>query len=113
MMYSGCTYAYRDSAWECSLDNFPTDVSADLPFCGGGNQYNPSVDGMSEAHIENGIFTCETRTAGFDDTGHEPFIFAFLVRDVVTETEPDEEPEEQEELDDQDPDSPYYNGDME
>jgi len=36
---------------------------------------------MSEAHIENGVFTCETRTSGFEDTGHEPFIFAFLVRD--------------------------------
>ena len=82
MMYSGCTYAYRDSAWECQLTNFPTDVTADLPFCGGGNQYNPSVDGMSEAHIENGVFTCQTRTAGFEDTAHDPFIFAFLVRDV-------------------------------
>ena len=47
----------------------------------GGNQYNPSVDGISEAHIEDGVFTCETRTSGFEDTGHEPFIFAFLVRD--------------------------------
>ena len=82
MMYSGCTYAYRDSAWECSLDNLPSGITADVPFCGGGNQYNPSVDGMSEAHIENGVLTCLTRTAGFDDTGHDPFIFAFLVRDV-------------------------------
>ena len=81
MMYSGCTYAYRDSAWECSLDNLPSGITADVPFCGGGNQYNPSVDGMSEAHIENGVLTCQTRTAGFDDTGHDPFIFAFLVRD--------------------------------
>ena len=47
MLFSSCTYAHRDSPWECSLDNFPTDVTADLPFCGGGNQYNPSVDGMS------------------------------------------------------------------
>ena len=83
MLYSSCTYAYRDSTWECSLDNLPSGITADLPFCGGGNQYNPSVDGMSEAHIENGVFTCATRTAGFDDTGHDPFIFAFLVRDDV------------------------------
>ena len=81
MLFSSCAYAHRDSPWECSLDNFPTDVTADLPFCGGGNQYNPSVDGMSEAHIENGVFTCETRTSGFEDTAHDPFIFAFLVRD--------------------------------
>ncbi len=85
MMYSGCTYAYRDSAWECSLDNLPSGITADVPFCGGGNQYNPSVDGMSEARIENGVLTCQTRTAGFDDTGHEPFIFAFLVRDEESE----------------------------
>ena len=81
MLYSSCTYAYRDSAWECSLDNLPSGITADIPFCGGGNQYNPSVDGMSEAHIENGVLTCTTRTAGFDDTGHDPFIFAYLVRD--------------------------------
>jgi hypothetical protein len=36
---------------------------------------------MSEAHIENGVFSCASRTAGFEDTGHDPFIFAFLVRD--------------------------------
>ena len=82
MQFGSCTYAYRDSPWECNLDNLPSGITADVPFCGGGNQYNPSVDGMSEAHIENGVFTCETRTAGFEDTGHDPFIFAFLVRDV-------------------------------
>ena len=81
MMYSSCTYAYRNQPWECTLDNFPTDVTADLPFCGGSNQYNPSVDGMSEAHIENGVFTCTERESGFDSTGYDPFIFAFLVRD--------------------------------
>ena len=82
MGFSSCTYAYRDSPWECNLDNLPSGITADLPFCGGGNQYNPSVDGISEAHIENGVFTCQTRTAGFEDTAHDPFIFAFLVRDV-------------------------------
>lgn len=81
MLFSSCSYAYRDSPWECSLDNLPSGITADLPFCGGGNQYNPSVDGISEAHIENGVFTCESRTSGFENTGHDPFIFAFLVRD--------------------------------
>ena len=94
MMYSSCTYAYRDQPWECSLDNLPSGITADLPFCGGGNQYNPSVDGMSEAHIENGIFTCQTRNAGFDDTAHDPFIFAFLVRDGAEEES--QEPEQEE-----------------
>ena len=81
MQFGSCTYAYRDSPWECNLDNLPSGITADIPFCGGGNQYNPSVDGISEAHIENGVFTCPTRTAGFEDTAHDPFIFAFLVRD--------------------------------
>ena len=81
MAFSSCTYAYRDSPWECNLVNLPAGITADLPFCGGGNQYNQSVDGISEAHIENGVFTCETRTAGFEDTAHDPFIFAYLIKD--------------------------------
>ena len=81
MEFSSCSYAYRSQPWECQLPNFPTDIAADVPFCGGGNQYNPSVDGISEAHIEDGVLTCQERTAGFEDTGHDPFIFAFLVRD--------------------------------
>jgi hypothetical protein len=81
MLFSSCSYTYRGQPWECGIEGFPTDVTADLPFCGGGNQYNPTVDGISEAHIENGVFTCPQRTDGFENTGHDPFIFAFLVRD--------------------------------
>ena len=93
MMFSSCTFAYRNQPWECQLTNFPTDITADVPFCGGGNQYNPSVDGMSAAHIENGVFTCAERSSGFDDTGHDPFIFAYLVRDGVQEDVPEPSPE--------------------
>ena len=85
--FSSCSYSYRDSPWEATMGNFPTDVCADVPFCGGGNQYNPSVNGISEAHIENGIFTCQERTSGFEDTGYDPFIFAFLVRDGENNSE--------------------------
>ena len=93
MAYSGCTYSYRNQPWECQLTNFPKDITADVPFCGGGNQYNPSVDGMSAAHIENGVFTCAERSSGFDDTGHDPFVFAYLVRDGAQEDVPEPSPE--------------------
>ena len=63
------------------MDGFPTDVCADVPFIGGSNQYNPSVNGFSLAHVETGVFSCQERMSGFDSTGYSPFIFAFLVRD--------------------------------
>ena len=85
MQFSGCSYAYRDQPWEARMGGFPTDVNADVPFLGGSNQYNPSVNGFSLAHVENGVFTCEERMNGFDSTGYDPFIFAFLVRDGVQE----------------------------
>lgn len=81
IQFSGCTYAWRNQPWECSLDNFPKDVAADILFAGGSNQFNPTVDGMSKARIENGILTVEERVSGFESTGYDPFIFAFLVRD--------------------------------
>lgn len=81
MEFSSCSYSYRKLPWECQLPDFPTDISMEIPFCGGGNQFNPTVDGMSVARIENGSFYCDERTAGIEDTGHEPFIFAYLVRD--------------------------------
>ena len=39
-----------------------------------------SYEGGS-ATLENGVFTCQERMSGFDSTGYDPFIFAFLVRD--------------------------------
>ncbi|MBR5677827.1 MAG: hypothetical protein IKX20_06790 [Paludibacteraceae bacterium] len=81
MQFSSCSYSYRNQPWEANMGNFPTDVNADVPFLGGSNQYNPSVNGYSLAHIENGVFTCQERMSGFESTGYDPFIFAFLVRD--------------------------------
>ena len=81
MQFSSCSYSYRNQPWEAQMENFPVDVNADIPFLGGSNQYNPSVNGFSLAHVENGVFTCEERMNGFDSTGYDPFIFAFLVRD--------------------------------
>ena len=88
MQFSSCSYSYRNEPWEAQMVNFPTDVNADVPFLGGSNQYNPSVNGFSLAHVENGVFTCQERMSGFESTGYDPFIFAFLVRDGVQEEEP-------------------------
>lgn len=87
MQFSSCSYSYRSQPWEAVMGDFPTDVNADVPFLGGSNQYNPSVNGFSLAHVENGVFTCQERMAGFESTGYDPFIFAFLVRDGENNTE--------------------------
>ena len=81
MQFRSCSYSYRSQPWEAQMGNFPTDVNADVVFLGGSNQYNPSVNGASLAHVENGVFTCPERMSGFESTGYDPFIFAFLVRD--------------------------------
>ena len=59
----------------------PADITADVPICGGGNQMHPECDGMAEAHIENKVLSNQRRVMGFWDTGHDPFVYAFLVRD--------------------------------
>ena len=87
MQFSSCSYSYRNQPWEAQMVGFPTDVNADVPFIGGSNQYNPSVNGFSPAHVENGVFTCPERMSGFESTGYDPFIFAFLVREGESNTE--------------------------
>lgn len=81
LMFSGVSYAYRESLWEVTMEQLPADITADVPICGGGNQFHPECDGMAEAHIENKVLTSERRVMGFFDTAHDPFVYAFLVRD--------------------------------
>ena len=75
------SYAYRDLPWEATIQGLPTDFTLDIPFPGGYNQGNPDMDGMQEARIENGVFTCQERVSGWGSTGYDPFIFLFAVRD--------------------------------
>ena len=82
MLFASCTYAYRDSPWEAILEEMPADVAADVPVPGGGNQFHPDCFGMGECHIENKTFTMDRRVLGFWDTGRDPFVFAFLVRET-------------------------------
>ncbi|MCR5535774.1 MAG: hypothetical protein K6F47_11510 [Bacteroidaceae bacterium] len=79
--YDSCSFDHLDSRWEAQMEKFPKDVNSDVPFFGGNNQNNPSVNGFSLAHVENGVFSCESRMISFGDTGSDPFVFAFLVRD--------------------------------
>ena len=81
LKFSGVSYAYRESLWEVTMEQLPADITADVPICGGGNQMHPNCDGMAEAHIENRILTSQRRVMGFFDTAHDPFVYAFLVRD--------------------------------
>ncbi|MBR4351490.1 MAG: hypothetical protein IKQ01_00305 [Bacteroidales bacterium] len=81
LQFSSCSYAYRDSLWEVTMEQLPADITVDVPICGGGNQMHPNCDGMAEAHIENKVLTSQRRVMGFFDTGHDPFVYAFLVRD--------------------------------
>ncbi len=81
LQFASCTYSYRDSPWEATLEELPADITADVPVPGGGNQFNENCFGMGECHIENKIFTMDRRVMWFWDTGREPFMFAFLERD--------------------------------
>lgn len=65
-----------DEPWEGIFDNLPLDVQAELPFCGGTQQYNNEFTGMSEILIKDGKFFSRYRCS-YPET---PFCFAFLVR---------------------------------
>lgn len=88
--FRSCSYAYRESAWECTFAALPSGLDVDVPFFGGGNQMNPAVNGCGEAHIEGTTFTMEERVSGFQDTSYDPFIYAFLIRDEEEESEEEE-----------------------
>ena len=79
--FSNCLYAHRQTPWEGTLNNVPTDITADVAFIGGHNNYNPNFTGVGEAHIENGVFTMQERMYNFTEGSPKPFIHAFLVRD--------------------------------
>lgn len=80
MGFSNCQYAQRQTPWEGTLVNVPTDITADVAFIGGRNTYNPNFTGVSEAHIEGGVFTMPERMYNFTEGSPKPYIHAFLVR---------------------------------
>lgn len=80
LQVSSVSYYYEKSPFEITLPSFPNDVSAIIPLPGGSCQYNPSVDGMSEARINQGKLYITDRVGGFTSTAYYPFMFAYLVR---------------------------------
>lgn len=79
--YSG---SMANIPWDIPIKNFPTDVDVYLPFFGGLNRQNPTVDGISEARIAGGNLKMDERVTNFDANETMPFAFAYLVRDGVT-----------------------------
>ena len=65
------------------LEGFPEDASADVFLVGGGQQTGLKGAYIAEGRIENGILTVTSPTASMGDTGENPFLFAFIVRDSV------------------------------
>ena len=65
------------------LDGFPEDASADVFLVGGGQQSGFKGAYTADGRIENGILTVSNPTASMGDTGENPFLYAFIVRDSV------------------------------
>ena len=65
------------------LEGFPEDASADVFLVGGGQQTGLNGAYIAEGHIGDGILTVTNPSASMGDTGENPFLFAFIVRDSV------------------------------
>lgn len=63
------------------LEGFPEDASADVFLVGGGQQTELKGAYIAEGRIEDGILTVTSPSASMGDTGENPFLFAFIVRD--------------------------------
>lgn len=89
LMYTGCTYAMRDSDWDAFFENLPKDITVDLPVIAAANYKISSLGSVNECHIEDGYFSfpAAERGLGMDNTGNDVFCFAFLVRDNEPEPE--------------------------
>ena len=65
------------------LEGFPEDASADVFIVGGGQQTGLKGAYIADGRIENSILTVTNPTASMGDTGENPFLFAFIVRNSV------------------------------
>ena len=76
MKYGSATSAAEKEPWEGLVENLPNDVQAELPFCGGAQQYNYEFTGLSEILLKRGKLFSRYRCK----QPSVPFCFAFLVR---------------------------------
>ena len=83
LMYSGCSFAARSTDWEALLQNFPDDVNVDVPIMASYNYRYTHLGGVTEFHLEDGYMTfpASERSGSWDNTGNNPFVFGFLIRD--------------------------------
>lgn len=65
------------------LEGFPEDASADVFLVGGGQQTGLNGAYIAEGHIDGSILTVTNPSASMGDTGENPFLFAFIVRDAA------------------------------
>ena len=65
------------------LEGFPKDASTDVLLVGGGQQTGLKGAYIAEGRIEDGILTVTNPSASMGDTGENPFLFAFIVRDAA------------------------------
>ena len=87
MMFTSCTWAWRDKDWEAFLEKLPEDVNVDVPVISASNYKFPHLGAITESHLEEGYFTLPVneRASGFENTGNYVFSFGYLVRDFVEE----------------------------
>ena len=88
-MYSGCSFAARSTDWEAMLQNLPEDINIDVPIMASYNYRYSHLAGVTEMHLEDGFMTfpASERSGSWDNTGNNPFVFGFLIRDNEPEPE--------------------------
>ncbi len=83
--YGGFGGYFFNQAIKAAVAGLPADISADIYLVGGGQQSDHKGCWVSEARIENGTFSVPEPSSTSGNTGANPFVFAFLVRDGETE----------------------------
>ncbi len=73
-------------AIKAAVAGLPTDICADIYLVGGGQQSGHKGCWVAEARIEDGTFSVPEPSPTSANTGADPFVFAFLVRDGVAES---------------------------
>lgn len=83
MRFDRCSSSVNYRDWEAFIENFPDDITADVPVITASNYEFPQLGGITESHIEESIWSLPylERESGFTNTGNDVFSFAYLIRD--------------------------------
>lgn len=89
LSFSGSDSSMDDADWDVFINNFPKDITTDIPFIGGRNSKHNLLSNINESKLEEGYLSlpASERNFGFNNTGDNPFIFAYLIRDYDTDPE--------------------------